>query len=50
MNEEFDSGEIIKKKLIELHEPPSSIEELGAISHFFLFELFKETIFQMYKK
>jgi methionyl-tRNA formyltransferase len=50
MNEEFDSGKIIKNKLIELHEPPSSIEELGAISHFFLFELFKETIFQVYNK
>lgn len=48
MTEEFDSGEIIKTKLIQLHEPPNSVEELGAISHFFLFELFKETILQIY--
>lgn len=44
MTEEYDSGEIIKIKKIKLHEPPTSIEELGAISHYFLFELFKETI------
>lgn len=50
MNEEFDSGKIIKTKLIELHEPPSNIEELGAISHFFLFQLFKETVHQIYNK
>lgn len=44
MTEEYDSGEIIKIKKIKLHEPPTSIEELGAISHYFLFELFKEII------
>jgi len=44
MTEEYDSGKIIKIKKIKLHEPPTSIEELGAISHYFLFELFKETL------
>jgi len=44
MTEEYDSGEIIKILKFNLHEPPSSIEELGAISHYFLFNLFKETI------
>lgn len=44
MNEEYDAGEILKVKKIELHEAPTSIEEIGAISHYFLFELFKETI------
>lgn len=44
MNEEYDMGEILKIKKIRLHEAPISIEELGSISHYFLFELFKETI------
>jgi methionyl-tRNA formyltransferase len=49
MDKNFDSGEIVKVKNIELHEPPRSIEELGAISHYFLFELFKETIEKIYE-
>lgn len=48
MNEEYDSGEIIKIKQVKLHEPPTSTQELGAISHYFLFELFKETILEIY--
>ena len=48
MNEEYDSGEIIKIKQIKLHESPTSISELGAVSHYFLFDLFKETILQIY--
>ena len=46
MNENFDDGEILKIKEIKLHEKPISVEELGSISHYFLFELFKETIFE----
>ncbi len=46
MNEYFDDGEILKIKEIKLHEKPISVEELGSISHYFLFELFKETIFE----
>jgi methionyl-tRNA formyltransferase len=48
MNEEYDSGEIIKMKQIKLHEHPTSAQELGAVSHYFLFDLFKETILEMY--
>lgn len=44
MNEEYDKGEILRIKNIELHEAPNSIEELGSISHYFLFKLFKEII------
>ncbi len=48
MNEEYDSGKIIKIKQINLHEPPTSTQELGAVSHYFLFNLFKETILEIY--
>ena len=44
MNEEYDSGKIIKILKFDLHEPPISIDELGSLSHYFLFKLFKETI------
>jgi len=44
MTENFDDGEILKVKEIKLHDAPNSIKELGSISHYFLFELFKETI------
>jgi methionyl-tRNA formyltransferase len=50
MDENFDTGKIITIKKFKLHEPPTSILELGAISHYFLFELFKETIEKLYKK
>ena len=49
MNEEYDSGKIIKIKKIKLHEPPTSPQELGAISHYFLFLLFKETVLKLYE-
>jgi methionyl-tRNA formyltransferase len=44
MDENYDTGQIIKIKKIPLHEPPTSDQELGSISHYFLFQLFKETI------
>jgi len=50
MNEEYDSGKIIKIKQIKLHEPPIATEELGAVSHYFLFNLFKETILDIFLK
>lgn len=50
MNEEYDEGPIIKVKKIKLHEPPTAIEELGAISHYFLFDLFKETILDIFNE
>jgi methionyl-tRNA formyltransferase len=48
MDKNFDSGEIIEIKNFDLHDVPSSIQELGAISHHFLFNLFKETIQKIY--
>jgi len=50
MDEDYDTGSIIKIQNFDLHEPPTSIEELGAISHYFLFKLFKETIEEIYIK
>lgn len=50
MDENYDTGPIIKIKKINLHEPPISSQELGAISHYFLFQLFKETILDIYEK
>ncbi len=49
MNEEYDTGPIIRVKEISLHEPPTSTQELGAISHYFLFQLFKDTINEIFK-
>jgi methionyl-tRNA formyltransferase len=49
MNEDFDSGKIIQVNHFDLHESANSIEELGAISHYFLFNLFKDTIKKIYE-
>ena len=38
----------IKVKYFELHEPPKSTDEMMALSHYFMFELFKETILDIY--
>ena len=48
MDAEYDTGPIVKVKEFELHQPPVSIDELGAISHYFLFTLFKETILDIF--
>jgi methionyl-tRNA formyltransferase len=48
MDENYDTGPIIKVKQFDLHEPPTSSQELGAVSHYFLFQLFKETISDIY--
>lgn len=50
MDENYDTGPIIKLKTFDLHEPPTSPQELGAVSHYFLFQLFKETILDIYKE
>jgi methionyl-tRNA formyltransferase len=50
MDEDYDTGSIIQIKQIELHEPPTSEQELGAVSHYFLFELFKETILNIFEE
>jgi len=44
MNEKYDSGKIIETLEIKLHEPPTDRKELMAITHYFLFELFKNTL------
>ena len=49
MDENYDTGRIIEVLEIELHEPPTSTMELGAVSHYFLFELFKKTIKKIYE-
>ncbi len=48
MDENYDTGPIIAIKKFGLHEPPTSPQELGAVSHYFLFQLFKETILDIY--
>lgn len=48
MDKDYDTGPIIKVKRFDLHEPPTSPQELGAVSHYFLFQLFKETILDIY--
>ena len=48
MDEDYDTGPIIETLDIKLHEPPTSTVELGAVSHYFLFILFKNTIKKIY--
>jgi len=50
MDENYDTGSIIMLKQIKLHEPPTFEQELGSVSHYFLFELFKETINDIYER
>jgi len=50
MDEEYDAGDIIKVKYFDYHEPIHSIDEANAITHWFLFELFKETIVEIYNQ
>ena len=44
MDENYDSGKIIKIQKFSLHEPPTSVNEIGALSHYFLFNLFNDII------
>ena len=48
MDENYDTGSIIKTLPIELHEPPTIFHELASVSYHFLFILFKETILDIY--
>lgn len=48
MNEEYDSGPIIKRKMFPLQEPPQSRDEIGSLSHWHMWELFKETVLNVY--
>lgn len=42
--QKIDSGEIIRKKMFDLESFPIHPQELGSICHYYLFQLFKETI------
>lgn len=48
IDEHYDTGPIIKRVNIELHEPPTTKEQLGAIGHWFMFHLFKQSIMDVY--
>jgi len=50
MDENYDTGKIIKIKNFSLHESPITKEELGPISHYFLFHLFMETLMDIYEE
>lgn len=44
MNEKFDDGPIVKCVRYPLWEPPTSTVEVGAVAHWHLFNLFRDTI------
>ena len=44
MTEVFDKGPIIKVKKFKLDSIPTNTNELGCIAHYYLFQLFKETV------
>jgi|TARA_B110001454_G_scaffold97729_1_gene92522 methionyl-tRNA formyltransferase len=48
VDEHYDTGPIIKRVNIELHEPSVTKQQLGAIGHWFMFHLFKQTIADVY--
>ena len=49
MTEQVDKGPIVKKMTFSLDSIPISTNELGNISHYKLFQLFKETIMELEK-
>jgi len=48
MDEEYDSGPIIRKTMFELEEPPHSKDEIGSLTHWHLWKLFKTTVLDIY--
>ncbi len=48
MDEEYDSGPIIRKMMFELEEPPATKDELGSLTHWHLWKLFKNSILDVY--
>lgn len=44
MTMELDSGEIIRRIDFRLYSVPISTNEIGCVAHYYLFQLFKETI------
>ena len=49
MTMKVDGGDIVKEIGFPLKSIPTSVNELGAISHYYLFQLFKETIEELQK-
>ena len=49
IDEHYDTGPIIKRVDIKLHEPPMNKIQLGSIGHWFMFHLFKQTIMDIYQ-
>jgi|TARA_B100001540_G_C15816913_1_gene648160 Methionyl-tRNA formyltransferase len=48
MDENYDSGPIIKKVIFDLEEPPVTKDELGSLAHWHLWKLFKELFLNIY--
>jgi len=44
MTIEFDAGEVLAVKKFRLESKSVNTDELGTITHYYLFQLFKETI------
>ena len=44
MDRTFDTGPLIECRRFPLWEPPTSTAELGAVAHWHLFKLFRDTI------
>jgi len=40
----IDDGYIVRKDMFKLYSPPVDVNELGTITHYYLFQLFKNTI------
>ena len=50
MTERVDSGPILRVKKFPLESLPVNTNELGTISHYYLFQLFKETVATLQNK
>lgn len=50
MDEKIDHGNVIKRMDFDLNSLPIHISELGTITHYYLFQLFKETIGYLHHK
>lgn len=50
MTKQVDGGSIVKKKMFKLMSIPVDFNELGCITHYYLFQLFKETVEDLGKR
>jgi len=48
MNKEYDKGPIIRKMMFDLEEPPQSRDEIGSLTHWHLWKLFKNSVLEVY--